>query len=303
MKSLKLYKASDYLQLCRPKIAAFAALSAGFGLVLAGHYDFLKIASLLSGVFMVALGASGLNQYQEHITDALMTRTKERPIPSGSISRFNALRFALSAISAGLGILSLSAGILPAAIGLLAVGWYNGVYTYLKRKTAFAAVPGALTGALVPAIGWAAGGGDLTDPRVSSICIFFGLWQVPHFWLLVLEYGEEYETAGLPSLTRILSSSQISRITFVWVSATAVCGPMLLLFNPAGASITHVLILCVSLWLIWQGGRFMAASGEKSRLFFVKLNSYVFAIMTLLCCDRLYQWSRDIIVTAAKQAL
>jgi protoheme IX farnesyltransferase len=291
---------SDYLQLCRYRIALFAALSAGFGYVVAGKSDTGEILALLAGVFILAAGASGLNQYQERRTDALMARTKKRPIPSGSIKSKHALYFAMALMAAGLCILSLSSGLSATAIGLSAAVWYNGIYTYLKRKTAFAAVPGGLTGALVPAIGWAAASGSPGDPRLIAICIFFGLWQVPHFWLLALEYGKEYEAAGLPSITLIFDNLQVLRITFVWIIATAVSGPMLLLFNPA-SSITRSLMLFFSLWLIWQGSRFMRSSNrDESRLLFFKINCYMLAVIVLLSCDSLYLRGVDIVIAIAK---
>jgi heme o synthase len=301
MKRFPLSTIAGYIQLCRPKIALFAALSAGFGLVLTGQYDYLKLAALLTGVFLIASGGSGLNQWQERDTDSMMARTKNRPIPSGRISPTNALQFSLTATITGTAILYASAGVLSAGIGLFAAGWYNAVYTYLKRKTAFAAIPGGLTGSLVPAIGWAAGNGYLADPRVILICIFFGLWQVPHFWLLVIDHGREYERAGLPSLTRVFNFSQISRIITVWIFAIAATGPMLCLFNPAGASLIYLTVLCISIWLAWQGARFMISGGERSRALFVKLNIYIFVIMTLLCCNSVYQVGGDIIMASARQ--
>jgi protoheme IX farnesyltransferase len=279
---------SDYLQLCRPGIALFAMLSAGCSFMLAGPQNISSISLLLAGVFILASGASCLNQYQERTTDALMARTRERPIPSGKLRAHHALYFASAAMIAGLSILCAYGGLISAAVGLFAILWYNGFYTYLKRKSAFAAVPGGLTGALIPAIGWAAGGGSLFDPRLLALCIFFGLWQVPHFWLIILDHGREYEEAGFPSLTQIFRPAQITRITFAWITATAVCGPMLCLFSMAHTSIAHYLILVISAWLLWQGGRFIRSNGKDSRLFFVKINVYMIAIMALLCSDSLY---------------
>jgi heme o synthase len=292
MRNIMLHRIFDFMQLCRLKIALFASISAVFGLVLAGQHDFSGICYLFTGVFLVASGASALNQYQERATDALMARTKDRPLPSGRHRPANALLFALAVSLAGFGMLAVGAGILSAAIGLFAVIWYNGVYTYLKRTTAFAVVPGSLTGSLVPAMGWAAGGGDLTDPRLIAICVYFGLWQTPHFWLLIYRYGREYELAGLPSMTSMFSSPQISRLTFIWIAATAVCGLILLLFIPTGAA-AQILISSLSVWLVWQGTGFMIRGKDDSNLIFVKLNSYMLVIMTLLCCDNLWQNSMD----------
>jgi hypothetical protein len=86
--------------------------------------------------------------------------------------------------------------------------WYNGVYTFLKRKSPFAAIPGAVIGAIPPAIGWICGKGALSfDPQILALSFFFFIWQVPHFWLLLLNFGRDYEKAGFPSLTRIFNSA------------------------------------------------------------------------------------------------
>ena len=90
---------------------------------------------------------------------------------------------------------------LAALLGLITVVWYNGIYTPLKRVTAFAAIPGGVVGAIPPVIGWVSGGGDPTDARIIVVAFFFFVWQVPHFWLLLMRIGGDYERAGLPSLT------------------------------------------------------------------------------------------------------
>ena len=297
MKNIRPGRISDYMQLCRPGISLFAAFSAGCSYMLSGQHNISLLSLLLlsGGVFVLASGASCMNQYQEKATDALMARTRRRPLPSGRLSPRHALYLASAAVMAGLSIFIASAGPISAAIGLFALIWYNGIYTYLKRITAFAAVPGGLTGSLIPAIGWAAGGGSLTDSRLLALSIFFGMWQVPHFWLLAFEHGKEYEAAGLPSLTQIFGPEQITRLIFAWLAATAVCGLMLCLFSMAYTSVVRYFILAFSIWLVWQGGRFMVSNGKGSSLLFVKLNIYVVAILGLLCSDTLYTRSIDLI--------
>ena len=249
--SLKVF--TSYYQLCKIRIAFFSGLSAAAGYVLVASRLRSQLVFVFVGVFLLACGASGLNQCQERATDALMFRTKDRPIPSGRIKPRNALLFSIMLAASSIYILYAGCGPMPAILGLIATIWYNGVYTSLKKKSAFAAVPGALTGAIPPAIGWVAAGGHLSDPRLSAISLFFAIWQVPHFWLLLMNHGNEYRDAGLPSLTLILSRAQISRIVFQWIAATAVCGPALCLFGLAQSSLIQYSLLVASVWLILQG--------------------------------------------------
>jgi len=276
-----------YLGLCRVRVSLFAALSAAAGYVLIAAHLETQLVLVFAGVFILACGASGLNQCQERATDALMSRTRNRPIPSGKIKPHNALLFSLMLAVAGLNILYAACGLMPALLGLIAAIWYNGVYTSLKRKSAFAAVPGALTGALPPAIGWVAAGGHLSDPRLLAISLFFAIWQVPHFWLFLISHGNEYKVAGLPSLTLIFSRTQIARIIFQWIAATAVCGPALCLFGLVRSSLIQYALIAASAWLIFQGASIVSKS-ELARPVFVKLNAYMITVVALMVYDRLY---------------
>ena len=174
----------------------------------------------------MAMGASALNEAQEHDLDALMERTRRRPIPSGAITPRAAAALGLALAATGF-LCLLSRGWTPALLGLLALGWYNGFYTPLKRITAFAVVPGSLIGALPPAMGWTAAGGSLQAPGLLALGLFFFLWQVPHFWLLALLHRKGYEQAGLPTLPRHFGEAQILRLVFTWTCATLATGGLL----------------------------------------------------------------------------
>jgi protoheme IX farnesyltransferase len=242
------------------------------------------------GVFLLACGSSALNQYQERGIDARMERTRHRPVPSGTIRAPRALTLSLVLITTGLFFLIYDVGMAAFGLGIGAVLWYNGAYTYLKKKTAFAAVPGALVGAIPPAIGWVSGGGDLFSPRLFALCLLFFLWQVPHFWLLILRHGKEYEEAGLPSLTGLLSRAQISRITFVWILATAAAGLLLPLYGMGSSKIASLSLFPAAVWLVWNG---MNLLGEKSTPDFAihgfnRMNGYIFIVMSLLSLDKIF---------------
>jgi protoheme IX farnesyltransferase len=216
--------------LCKMRISLFAALSGVTGYLCSPYHHAASIDILFGGIFFLAAGSSALNQYQEQDIDARMPRTTQRPIPSGRIDTHHALALSLLMIAAGLLILAEGISLIAALLGLATVFWYNGVYTYLKQKSAWAIVPGALTGIMPPVIGWVVGGGFLTDPLLLYLSIFFFLWQIAHSLLIVTEYGKEAEAGGLPSLTTIFTSRQLTRITSIWVFAVAIVCLLLPLF-------------------------------------------------------------------------
>jgi protoheme IX farnesyltransferase len=170
------------------------------------------------GVFLLAGAASILNQIIERKYDAQMFRTSKRPIPSGHISAKNALY--ISIIMTVLGVIILFPfSYMCIVLGLFNLLWYLGVYTLLKRVTPFAVIPGSLTGAVPVLIGYVAAGGYFLDPQAIFVAFFVFMWQIPHFWLLTLIYGRDYEKANYPTLFRVFSEPQIRRWTMVWIIA------------------------------------------------------------------------------------
>jgi protoheme IX farnesyltransferase len=217
-----------------------------------------------------------------------MERTKSRPIPSGRLNPETALWISIGLILSGALVLFFGAGDLALALGLFAVLWYNLIYTSLKQKTAFAALPGALVGAIPPALGWVTGGGEILDPRIGGVALFFFIWQIPHFWLLLLDSSEDYENAGLPSITQFFSIRQIKRIVFIWLLSTGVAT---LTFPSVGLIHFHsvyFLLFAVTFWFIWNAIHFFRSSLQAStlRIAFLKLNAYALVILLLLSVDR-----------------
>lgn len=277
----------SYLELCKVSISFFAACSAATGFILAPSSLKSMIFPVI-GVFLLACGSSALNQYQERDIDARMERTKRRPVPSGAITPRHALTVSLILITTGLLFPIYCSGPAASGLGLGAVLWYNGIYTYLKKKTAFAAVPGALVGSIPPAIGWVSGGGDLFSPRLFALCMVFFLWQIPHFWLLILRHGDEYEKAALPSLTRVFSRPQITRITFVWIFAAAAASLSLPLYGMGSPAIVYFFLILAAVWLVRTGATLLQRKTTDRSLFaFRRINGYILIVMSLLAIDKL----------------
>jgi len=275
-----------YFALCRIYIALFSAGSAAVGWMLFRGRPDAAVSIPGGAVFLLACGASALNQIQERTIDAAMERTRKRPLPSGLFSPKKAVALAMLLIVAGLG-LAAAAGAVPFALSLISLFWYNGLYTYLKRATAFASVPGAVVGMIPPAIGWTSAGGGLLDGRLGIVCVLFFLWQIPHFWLLLLKHGEEYERAGLPSLTRVMPKQQIARITFAWIVAASLGSLALPLYGSLRSPLACFSLVPLAAWVIGNGKTLITRHSmpyPAPRLFRT-INLYLLLLMTLLTLD------------------
>ncbi len=276
-------------ELSKVKITFAVALTTIAGYLLAsGSFNTGLILPTI-GIFILACGSSALNHFQDSDRDGLMKRTQNRPIPSGRITKNKVLLLAVILSVAGSAIIYIGSDFVGMQLGLLALIWYNGIYTPMKRKSAFAVIPGSVIGAIPPLVGWVAGGGELFDPRALILAFFFFIWQVPHFWLLMLKYGKEYEEAGYPSITLLYDEKQIRYITFLWTFATAVTALMLPLFG----LIHHVaIILTVMLSVIWLVVVFSGILRKQLKPFnpfyyFMRINYFVLVIIIALAVDPL----------------
>lgn len=192
---------ADWLELTKPRITAMVVFTAlvGFATATPGPLWTRLLLAALAGTLLVAAGASVLNQVMERDTDALMLRTRSRPIPSGSILPREARVFGGVLTAAGLGLLLWRCGTLAAAVALLTWTTYLFLYTPLKRRTPLATLVGAVPGALPPVIGWAAASASLAPGAFLLFAILF-LWQVPHFLAIAWLYRDDYARAGFPVL-------------------------------------------------------------------------------------------------------
>jgi len=281
--------AADLLRLGRWRVSLLAALStlAGAAAFSAGYVLHLRALVPAAGALLLAMGASALNQVLERALDARMERTSDRPLPAGRVSAPAAAALAVALCAAGTTLLTAGGHATPALLGLLAVGWYAAVYTPAKGRTPYAALPGALVGAIPPLIGWTAAGGSALDPRALLLAVVFLLWQVPHFWVLLLRRGAEYEAAGLPSLTRRFSPPQLARMTFAWIAAAGVSGALVPLAGLASTPLAPVYPV-LGLPLLAVNAPLLLRRGRRSLdVAFRSTNLYLLAMILLLAADRL----------------
>lgn len=191
--------ARDLARLFRVRVCLFAGLAAFSGYALCRPLWETGMFLTVGACLLLAAGCSALNQAQERRQDALMRRTATRPLPAGRMSLAQALLLALGCIASAFALF-MSLGGAALALACLSVLLYNGLYTPLKRRSAYALLVGGAAGALPPALGWVAAGGELLDFRILSVCLVVYLWQAPHFWLLAARHQDDYRAAGFPVL-------------------------------------------------------------------------------------------------------
>ena len=172
---------------------------AGYFVAPAGLPDRGAFWPYAAGVYLLAAGAATLNMWLERDVDALMRRTRDRPLPSGRLKEAPVFWAGLALTVAALAILALATNRLTAALGLLLWVSYLLIYTPMKRLSSLAILAGAVPGALPPVMGWTAAGGAI-DHAAGALFLLMFVWQVPHFLSIAALYGDDYQNAGLKVL-------------------------------------------------------------------------------------------------------
>lgn len=283
----KSHPVSIFLELTKLRISGASTFTAAAGYVAFLRGADLGLVTTLLGILLLAMGSSALNEVQEHRFDALMPRTANRPIPRGDLSPAQAAVIATVMAVCGFLVLWLAHNLTSALLGALALGWYNGFYTPLKRISAFAVVPGSLIGALPPAIGWTAAGGSLADPSVLVLAFVFFIWQVPHFWLLVGLHAEGYEDAGYPTLVSVFGRPRLSRLTFTWTCGTAAACGLLPMFRVLVSWPAELMLGLGATWLI-AGSLPLLKPGQDAALYrrvFMNINLFALVLTAAVILD------------------
>jgi heme o synthase len=277
-----------YLELSKLKIMIPVSLTGFTGFFVFDPQLSARIVFVSLGILLMAVASSVLNQIQEAEIDSKMNRTHDRPIPAGKITIGHAITYFLICLISGVVILYSAGNIMAAAIGLVTVFWYNVIYTYSKRITAFAVVPGAITGALPPLIGWVAAGGGIWDRSIIFLEFLFFTGQIPHFWLMILKYGEEYKKAGMPSLTDVFNHSQINRLTFIWAVSSVISALFLCYFGIIRNGLITGILLLASVVTVWKFTDLIRKRVDKENYgkYSMLLYTYFLVVILLLISDR-----------------
>ena len=216
--TLFIARTNDWFCLVKLRISLMNAVSTLAGYVVFRPCIGYDLIATVASVFFLACGSAALNNFQDRNRDGWFSRTRERPLPRQLISGRIAIAVSLILMIIGLGgLYSLHSMGSPVVLGVLAVILYNGIYTPLKSKTVLAIIPGSICGMLPPLIGWVAAGGNIYSLQILVLMAVIGLWQLPHFWLILLSRHKEYRHSVMPNMLRVFSLDQLNRIVFVWV--------------------------------------------------------------------------------------
>jgi protoheme IX farnesyltransferase len=287
-------RVEDYFALLKPRVMSLVVFTAIIGLLLApgGINPVVGVIAILC----IAIGAGGsgaLNMWYDADIDRVMSRTANRPIPAGRVSREEALTLGLVCSGFSVMILGLATNWVAAALLAFTIFFYAVVYTmWLKRSTPQNIVIGGAAGAIPPMIGWAAVTGDISLPSVVLFLIIF-LWTPPHFWALALYKQGDYGAAGIPMLPNV-RGEQATKVQILAYSVILVATSLIPSFigmsgwlYTAVAAVTGISFVYLALRLF----RTVEATAMKkvARSLFTYSLSYLAVIFFALMTDRVAQ--------------
>jgi heme o synthase len=282
------HKLADYVTLAKPRLNLLVVATSVVGFFAASNRptDLLALLHTAIGSALVASGAAAWNQIRERRTDALMDRTRIRPLPGGRLSVAEARVFSVSASLFGLLELAFGVNLLSAMVALVTLLVYGWVYTPMKLRTPASTLVGAIPGALPPLIGWAGARGTLSLDAWTLFAIVF-CWQIPHFLAIAWMYREEYRRAGFPMLPVIEPNGRRTgrqAALFAAMLVLAAVSPYVL-----GLTGQTYLVgsLVLSLGLLGLAVRFARVrSDARARTLFFGSLVYLPVLWTLLLIDR-----------------
>ena len=256
---------ADYFALTKPRLnfLVVATSAAGYYLGAAGGVDVFSMAAAVAGTALVAGGAAVLNQLYERDTDALMRRTRLRPLPAGRVSPADARIFGLALSAAGLALLAARANWLSAALALATLLTYLVIYTPMKRRTPLATLVGAVPGALPALIGWTASHGSIASGGAALFAIVF-FWQIPHFMAIAWLYRDDYGKAGFPMLPVIDPEGRRAGRQAVWYAAALVPVSVAPAYIGLAGSVYFASALALSAGLLVLAVRFSSTRSDAA---------------------------------------
>jgi protoheme IX farnesyltransferase len=280
---------ADYVALTKPRLnfLVVATSAASYYLGTTAALDIIRMMLAVAGTALVAGGAAVLNQVSERDTDALMRRTRLRPLPDGRVTPGEALVLGLLLSAAGLTLLATRANLLAATLALGTLGIYLIVYTPMKRRTPLSTLVGALPGALPALIGWTAAHDQVAAGGAALFAIVF-LWQIPHFMAISWLYRDDYQKAGFPLWTVIDPGGRragLQAVLFAAALLPVAVVPSLIRVSGAASGVVAVVLGTALLWLAVSFAR--TRTDESARRLFFGSIVYLPILWIALIADKL----------------
>jgi protoheme IX farnesyltransferase len=279
----------DYIQLLKPRVMSLVVFTAVAGLVAApgSLHPFLAAVAILC--ITVGAGAAGaINMWYDRDIDALMTRTRGRPLPMGRVPPEEALAFGVVLSLFSVGLMAIAVNYAAAALLAGTIFFYVFIYTlWLKRRTPQNIVIGGAAGAFPPMIGWAAVTGDVSFASIALFAIIF-FWTPPHFWALALFKTGDYHKAGIPMLPNVAGRAATKRQMLLYTVLLFPIGLAPWLLGVAGvvyagaAAVLGGLFLISAIAVLREGDE---AKDKAAKRMFGYSIFYLFAIFGALMID------------------
>lgn len=289
-----------YCELTKIKLSLLVVMSTAVAFVMASELgiEWLVLLWTVIGTTLSAAAAAVWNQLIERKRDAVMDRTKNRPIPTGRISSMHAFITATLLTYAGLSVLAFGANPSAAGISLLTLLTYLFIYTPLKPQTTFNTFVGAVVGAFPPLLGWVAATGTLSGGAWIIAGILF-MWQIPHFMALAWKYKDDYEKGGFIMLPAIDPTGTLTgRVSVI----TAMClVPLCLLFTNVGTTSVVFAIggSALSLWYTYVSFLFWRVPSNEtaSRMFLTSISYLPLLFILMLLTRKFVDFNMTALVT------
>ncbi len=279
-----------YVELTKPRLSLMSIITALLGYFAANpSLNFPVFFFLTLGTTLSAAGAAIINQWQERDQDALMERTKDRPLVTNQIPMKTALRLGLAMAVAGVVILFLGTNLQTGLLGLATVVIYNIIYTPLKLHTRWNTEVGAIPGAIPPLMGWMAAEGSISALGWILFAILFA-WQMPHFMAISWMYREDYKRGGFKMLVlEDNAATKVSIVALIYTILLVVASLAPLYFAGMTGMVYAVGAVLLSLFIGWRSIQFVSARNKDitaRKLFFASI-IHLPLLFVVLVVDRL----------------
>ncbi|MEQ1949286.1 MAG: heme o synthase [Bryobacteraceae bacterium] len=282
----------SYIELTKPRITCFILMSTAIGFLCGVNggmaWSWMALIHALVGTGLLASGTAALNQWYERDADALMPRTKRRPLPAGRITPKSAFIFGVALSIVGFIELWMGANLLTALLGLFTEVSYLFWYTPMKKRSPHSTTIGAIPGAMPPLIGYAAACGSLSWGAWVLYAILF-LWQFPHFYAIAWMYRDDYASAGIRMLPVVEPSNESTARRILWFSVVLIPISLLPKYLAMAGNLYLIGALAAGAYFLYAGLRVsMERTVPRARQVLLASVVYLPVLYGLLVLDRTF---------------